>query len=429
VTWEVGWYGDSQVKIEGIGMPYWDSSEIGPILTQKAIEFIDRHHQQNLAAGTNTPFFVYYAAQSAHNPHTPPNSFHGVPVKGVTGMNPRADMVYEIDVALGKLVEAVRERGLIGDTLIIFTSDNGIDAGTQFGHDSSGGLRGQKSEVWEAGHRVPFVAKWGDGTAEGSVIPPGTIRNQLVGVQDLTATLAAVVGQELRHDQALDSFNFLPVLLGLANDDAPVRDHLINEGGLVGNSNPSTALREGQWKLIVDLDYDVTGLYDLANDLPETTNLMDDPNQAVRIHDMRDRLVQLRSADHTREMAECSDGLDNDDDGWTDYPDDPGCFHPRGVETTKCQDGQDNDIDGRIDFDGGASLDLDDDGFVDVEFNPAQPAVTGPDPQCIGAPWKDEERTGGRRCGLGSEIILVLPPLWVLRRRKARSRLSRCRED
>ncbi len=79
-------------------------------------------------------------------------------------------------------------------------------------------------------------------------------------------------------------------------------------------------------------------------------------------------------------------------------------------------------MDGLIDFDGGASLDLDDNGFVDVEFNPAQPAVTAPDAQCIGAPWKDQEATSGRRCGLGSEIILVLPPLWVLRRRSRKTR-------
>jgi hypothetical protein len=249
------------------------------------------------------------------------------------------------------------------------------------------------------------------------VIPPGTISNQLIGVHDLTATLAAVVGQELPNDQALDSFNFLPVLLGWGNDDAPVRDHLLMDG----NQGLAMAIREGQWKLIVDLDYNVSGLYDLANDLPETTNLMDDPSQATRIQSMRERLVQLRNAAHTREMPECSDGLDNDDDGRIDYPDDPGCAHPLGVETMRCQDGQDNDGDGVIDFDGGASLDLDDDGLVDVDFNPGQPAVTGPDPQCMGAPWKDQEGTRGRRCGLGSEIILVLPPLWVLRRRKARS--------
>jgi hypothetical protein len=259
------------------------------------------------------------------------------------------------------------------------------------------------------------------------VIPPGTISTQLIGVHDLTATLAAVVGHELPNDQALDSFDFLPVFRGLGNDDAPVRDHLIIDWG--ASQLHARAFREGQWKLIMDLDYNVTGLYDLANDLPETTNLMNDPSQATRIQNMRERFVQLRNAAHTREMSECSDGLDNDGDGRTDSPDDPGCIHPRGVEMTECQDGQDTDNDGLIDFDGGASLDLDGNGFVDVEFNPAQPALTGPDPQCIGAPWKDEERAVGRRCGLGSEIVLVVPPLWMLRRRKARSRSPRCSED
>jgi len=298
MMWESGWYGDSNIPYDGIGMPYWNSSEVGPILTQKAIEFIDRHHQKNLNEVTNTPFFLYYASQSAHAPYTPPDSFHGEPVKGVTGMAPRTDLIYEIDVALGKLMEAVEERGLIDNTLIIFTSDNGgIPDQTHHGHDSVGGLRGRKRRIWEGGHRVPFVAKWGGGTTAGSFIPPGTVSNQLIGVHDLAATLAALVGENLPANQARDSFNFVPVLLGqLDPDSAPVRDNMIIKASLPAHS---IAIRDGQWKLTLDLKNNVTGLYNLADDLYETNNLMDNPSQAERIQIMRERLIQLLNSYRT----------------------------------------------------------------------------------------------------------------------------------
>jgi arylsulfatase A-like enzyme len=307
--WESGWHGDSKIPRNGIGMPYWNSSEVGPILTQKAIDFIDRHHQNNRDAGNNTPFFLYYSSQSAHKPYTPPDSFHGQSVKGVTEMTPHTDMIFEIDVALGKLMEAVQEHGLIDNTLIIFTSDNGgIPDETDLGHDSVGGLRGKKLSIWEGGHRVPFVAKWGDGTPEGSFIPPGSISNQLIGVHDLIATLSALVGDNLPVDQARDSFNFLPVLLGqLDASDAPVRDHLIMEASWL-QSVRYLAIRNGQWKLILDENYDVYGLYNLDDDLYETNNLMDDPSQAERIKIMKERLLELRNSDRTAPVYFGGDG-------------------------------------------------------------------------------------------------------------------------
>ncbi len=121
----------------------------------------------------------------------------------------------------------------------------------------------------------------------------------------------------------------------------------------------------------------------------------------------------------------CFDGLDNDGDGRVDFPADPGCKDPTwSTESPQCQDGINNDPlqdpdPGHIDFDGGASLDLNGDGFVDAEFNLAMPAVTEPDPQCIGMPWKKGEP---RHCGLGVELGLLLPPLmWLWRRRSRRT--------
>jgi probable HAF family extracellular repeat protein len=120
----------------------------------------------------------------------------------------------------------------------------------------------------------------------------------------------------------------------------------------------------------------------------------------------------------------CDDGIDNDGDGTADFPADPGCKSPTwsgSLERTQCQDGADNDNQIGFDFDGGASLDLDDDGFVDAQFNPATPALGAPDPQCTAA-WVDREAAvavGG--CGFGPELALLLPPLWWARRARRRS--------
>jgi len=131
---------------------------------------------------------------------------------------------------------------------------------------------------------------------------------------------------------------------------------------------------------------------------------------------------------------QCADGIDNDEDGRIDFDPvtladplfvagtgDPACAAAEWpTETSRCQDGINNDVGqdpnpGRLDFDGGASLDLDDDGFVDPVFNPAEPARTEPDPQCTDRPWKDREKTG---CGFGFELALLVPALGFARRRR-----------
>jgi hypothetical protein len=124
---------------------------------------------------------------------------------------------------------------------------------------------------------------------------------------------------------------------------------------------------------------------------------------------------------------ECSDFADNDGDGLIDYPDDPGCENAlSNLESPQCQDGEDNDGDGVIDFDAGQSIW----GECSGEWGGCPPGVSdlggdgvpNPDPQCVGKPWKDQERaSGGGGCGLGTELLLLLPPLmWLSLRRRGR---------
>ena len=151
-----------------------------------------------------------------------PTTLLGTPVKGVSKMTPKTDMVHEVDVVVGKFVEALEKRGLLENTLIVVTSDNGgIPADRAHGHDAVGGLRGSKSHIWEGGHRVPFVVQW-----KGHV-PAGTVRNQLIGTHDIVPTFVELAGGKFEPDQMLDSVSLAPVLLGQRGDDQPVRQTLL----------------------------------------------------------------------------------------------------------------------------------------------------------------------------------------------------------
>jgi len=305
IKWERGTYGKSKIIEPGMGMPYFDTSETGPVLLRRALNYIDRHHTQNMTDGTDTPFFMYYASQAAHEPFTPPATMAGQQVEGATGTNAHLDMIYELDVALGALITALEQRGLADNTLIIFASDNGGIAKADdraLGHNMGGGLRGAKGEIWEGGHRVPFVAKWGDGTPAGSTIPPGTRSDQMVGVHDLMATLAAVVDRPLPADQARDSFNLLPILKGQQPAGTPVRDHLIMEADVVNGLQQGPrqfAYREGDWKLIFAPDGSPLKLYNLSTHRNESFNQIDLPANADRVRQMASRFQSRYESDRT----------------------------------------------------------------------------------------------------------------------------------
>jgi arylsulfatase A len=293
MIWNEGKYGGSTINHTGIGMPYWESQNVGPDLVQAAIDFIDDHHKTNLDAGTSTPFFMYYASQSAHGPYTPPDSILGEPVAGVTQMTRHTDMIYEIDVALGALISALEERGLADNTLIVFTSDNGgLPNDRNFGHDSVGGLRGKKGQIHEGGHRVPLIFKWGDGTDANSIIKPGTQTTQLAAIQDIVATVAEAVGVSVEATQAVDSLSMLPVLLGERPDNNRVRKTLIMEADEddSGHVPRHFAIRDHSWKLIFDGDKNPMELYELSGDRNEKNNRINDADQKERIKVMTNRL-------------------------------------------------------------------------------------------------------------------------------------------
>jgi arylsulfatase A-like enzyme len=284
-----GTKGNSVVQTAGYGDANWDSSLAGPRLVQKAIDFIDRHYTQY---GNQKPFFLYFSSEAIHEPNTPPASFFGFPVKGATGIDAKADMLYEFDLEVGQIVSALQQRGLANNTLFIVTSDNGgtnTPAHLRVGHDSVGGLRGRKTLIYQGGYRVPFIAKWGDGTAAGSRIKPGTRSSQLVMQQDWVSAIYHLTGQAIPADQALDSADILPILLGQQPDGVPVRDEMIIQAAHWGEQMKYRGIQMGDWVLVINAAGSPIELYNVANDPTQKTNLISDPAQGTRVTSMAAR--------------------------------------------------------------------------------------------------------------------------------------------
>ena len=175
-------------------------------------------------------------------PHTPIVPTPGF--RGRTGLGPYADFVAQVDDVVGELVRALDRDGLGADTLVIVTSDNGCSPEADLpslerrGHRPSGPFRGAKADVFEGGHRVPFVARW---TGR---VRPGTTCDDTVCLTDLIATCAAIVGATLPDDAGEDSVSILPDLLGTAIGS-------VREATVHHSINGSFAIRQGPWKLIL----------------------------------------------------------------------------------------------------------------------------------------------------------------------------------
>lgn len=269
----------------------YDSSQVGRILTAKGLQFIDDHLAINRREGRDRPFLLYFSSQAIHVPHTPPIDFAGDPdvldrpVKGITGGR-TSDVVYELDMQLGALVAKLRDEGLLENTIIFFTSDNGALWPNVVGygdprHDNNGAFRDYKASVYEGGHRVPFIVRWGDGTAAGSKIAPGTVSDQLIIGHDWVATMYELTGQPMAEDQAMDAASLMPILTG-THEDA-LHDFVIYQAGFAYDG----AIREGRMVLLVDKSNRATELYDLSSDVAQEHDLIADPKYrelVARLH-------------------------------------------------------------------------------------------------------------------------------------------------
>ncbi|MFC2080001.1 arylsulfatase [Bacteroidota bacterium] len=205
----------------------WTDVDMADHFLEKAISYVEDHKKE--------PFFLYYGFQQPHVPRTPHPRF-----AGTSGLGPRGDVIVEADWCIGEFIGALEKNGLLENTLIVFTSDNGPvlndgyydDAVEKLGdHTPWGTLRGGKYSLYEAGTRVPFIVYW-KGKIEAKV------SNALVCQLDLLSSIASLVSSE---SSTGDSENLLNVFLGKSDEG---REELVLE------ATSRTAFRKGDWLMI-----------------------------------------------------------------------------------------------------------------------------------------------------------------------------------
>jgi arylsulfatase A-like enzyme len=233
------------------------------------------------------PFFTYIALPSPHTPIVPTSEW-----QGKSGLGKYGDYVMETDAFVGTIIDAVDAAGLAENTLLIVTSDNGCSKAARItdlekkGHFPSAQFRGSKADLWDGGHRVPFIVRWP------KVVEAGSQSDALICLTDLLATAAECSGAEVPDNAGEDSVSFLSALQGepISSTRAGVIHHSISG---------HFAYRMGQWKLLLakgsggwtapkedqmPKDAPRAQLYDLETDPGETTNLYEShPEVAQRL--------------------------------------------------------------------------------------------------------------------------------------------------
>ena len=239
--------------------------------TEEAVGFI--------TANKDRPFFLYLPHTAVHAPVRPGAAFQGVSQNGAYG-----DWVEEMDWSVGRVLDTIRQLSLGGNTLVLFTSDNG---GTVNGH-SNAPLRGKKGSTWEGGMRVPTIAWWPGQIAAGSV------NHSLASVVDLLPTITRLAGGSVPATPKIDGVDILPVLSGQGGTSPREALFYFLWGSL-------EAVRAGSWKLVVADQMDGTltvpasitapRLYNLDNDIGETSNVAG-ANPAV-VQQLQNRITSM----------------------------------------------------------------------------------------------------------------------------------------
>lgn len=232
----------------GFDAPQRANIETMEDLTDKTINWLSLQSSEN-------PFFLYFAPVAVHHPITPSNY-----MRGMSDCGPYGDFIQDLDWSVGRILQTLEYKGLLKNSLVIFTSDNGGEIpgnnpeapeiqAVNSGLKINGDLKGDKHTIWEGGTRIPFIVTWP------GKIKPGTVSEDLVAIMDIFATIADATGNSLPEDKniAPDSYSFYSALVE--------QDNHVSRGSLVtADMHGMQALRMGEWKYIDDA---------LPDELPE----------------------------------------------------------------------------------------------------------------------------------------------------------------
>ena len=214
---------------EGPTAPDFRHEEVLPRLTDEAVRFV---HES-----ADRPFFLYFPLPAPHTPILPLPAY-----QGASRTNEYGDFCLQVDDTVGRVMEALREAGVEEETIVVFTADNGCSPRADLthlaamGHHPSYHFRGHKADIYEGGHRVPFLLRWP------AAVPAWTQCHETICLSDLLATLAEIVGVELPDDAGEDSVSNLPLWRDPCH--GPVREATVHHS-LHGNFS----IRRGRWKL------------------------------------------------------------------------------------------------------------------------------------------------------------------------------------
>ena len=263
------------------GKMFWRKGPIGndfrhievlPVLTEKAVDFINHQSKED------DPFFLYFPLPAPHTPILPTKEF-----QGKSNTNEYGDFVLMVDNVIENIMKVLNDNKIADNTLVIFTSDNGcspmadFEELSGFGHDPSYVFRGHKADIFEGGHRIPFIVRWP------KKCEAGNTSEEIICLTDLLATIADIVGDSLKEDEGEDSYSILPVISG---DQLyqPIREATVHH-----SINGSFSIRQGKWKLELcpgsggwsypqpkkakELNLHPVQLYNLETDITEEINL------------------------------------------------------------------------------------------------------------------------------------------------------------
>lgn len=273
-------YGVDDYRVFGGNGPRWEdpqwNARSSELIVDEAVRFV--------AANREKPFFVNVWLKDTHATLEPSKEQMAAYPDFKGALQIYYSAVTDADRQLGRLFDKLGELGLADNTIVIFTSDNGpedihVGNASHSGVGSAGPFRGRKRSLYEGGVRMPFIVRWPQ------KIPAGRVDDSTVmsGV-DMLPTICALAGAQSPKDWKLDGVDMSGTLKGSPTHRAKplMWDFRYGVAGDTLNRSPMLAIRDGDWKLLMNPDRSRVELYDIPHDPSELNNVADRHPDVVR---------------------------------------------------------------------------------------------------------------------------------------------------